>query len=142
MCEYKSMIVLRPTEDQPARILFYEDDSHEDLIRRAKLRDGERHIRRFVRVECRPPHDTVLVDEHNTPGWYDDNRADIETRVIELALTLAPLDADYRSKRDALDAEHESKHDALYADYRSKRDALDAEHLEALSKIAGYVPAL
>jgi hypothetical protein len=161
MCEYKSLLVVRSLDDTPHRILFYEDDSHEEIIRRAGLNDDDLHIQRFARVECRPPFRNVIVDEHEVPSWYHEARPEIKARVIDLALVIAtldadyrakraPLDADYEAKRDTLDADYEAKRAPLYADYRAKRDTLyadyrakraplDADYRAKLAQIEGYV---
>jgi hypothetical protein len=101
-------------------------------------------------VECRPPFRNVIVDEHEVPSWYHEARPEIKARVIDLALVIATLYADYRAKRAPLDADYEAKRAPLYADYRAKRDTLyadyrakraplDADYRAKLAQIEGYV---
>ena len=58
MCNFFSCVA---TKD--GRILFTEQDSHSEIIRRAGLRDDEQFMRAFVRLEIVPPFNVVKVDE-------------------------------------------------------------------------------
>jgi len=119
MCEYKSFLVVRSLDDTPHRILFYEENSHEVIISRAGLSDGDLHVQHFARVECRPPFKDVFVDEREVPSWYHESRPEIDARVIELALIIDPLYADYEAKRATLYADYDAKRATLYADYEA-----------------------
>ena len=94
MCNFLSAIVTRDN-----RILFCEDPSHETIIQRANLRDDNRHIRSWVRVECVPGPDwafpAVRVDETSVPAWYEDDRIALDDKVRQLALRVAPAEKLY-----------------------------------------------
>ena len=118
MCQFFSAIVTRD-----GRVLFYEEDSHETIVRRAGLRDDDLHLRGWVRVEAVPDaagaFPSVRVDETSVPAWYAEDRAAWDDRVTQVAMRVRP----------ALDA-----YDAIV------REAWDA-YLSAIRTLEGYVPA-
>ena len=124
MCNFFSF-----TFHRDGRILFTEKDSHEEIIKRAGLRDGDVFLRDFVRGECKPPFDAVTVDENGTlPAWFEERRAEFEERAMMLARVVAGHFERYEAKRDTLDA-----------DYKAKRAPLDAELIASLKGIEGYL---
>ena len=79
------------------RILTATDtNSHENLIRRTHLQDTEMHLH-WVRVVCSPPYTAVMIDEEvvAVPGWYVNNRAAIEKRIVAYAAASAPAQSTY-----------------------------------------------
>jgi phage host-nuclease inhibitor protein Gam len=62
-----------------------------------------------------------------TKKAYADWKAKRDALDADYESKRAPLYADYESKRAPLDADYEAKRDALDADYEAKRDALDAD---------------
>jgi hypothetical protein len=104
MCQFFSAIVCRD-----GRLLFGTTDSHEDLIKWYDLDDtADLFTRRWVRVECRPPHTAVVVDETVVPAWYDEDRAAYEGRVMEAAETVANYRAAYEAVRGPAWAAYEA----------------------------------
>ena len=89
MCQFFSCLVTRDH-----RVLFCEDDSHEELIRRAGFNDHTTDIflRSWVRVEVVPTvagWGSVKVDETSTPSWWnpieDSDRVIVIAEVVRLA---------------------------------------------------------
>ena len=103
MCDFFSCIATRN-----GRLLFTEENSHEEIITRAKLRDTDRHLQHWIRVEVTPKGDgwgPVKVDESETPGWWIEDRAAHNDRVLQLAGRVRPAwDAYEAVRRPAWDA--------------------------------------
>lgn len=93
MCEFFSALALKD-----GRLCFTSGDSHEDIISRLGLDDtGVVFYRNFVRLECTPPFDDVEVDEEGSlPAWFEDRRADFESRMMELAKQVNAVKEDSR----------------------------------------------
>ena len=142
MCRFFSAVVFRS-----GAIRWCERDSHETIIGRLKLDDAAPlETRSWVRVECVPPHEAVRVDETSTPGWYDEDRAAIDGRVMDLALRVAPARRAYdeacatarRVYRKAC-ATADRAYDEACAPARRAYDEACAPAIRALSSIDGYV---
>ena len=71
MCQFFSCLVTRDH-----RVLFCEDDSHEELIKRAGFDDTKDvFLRSWVRVEVKPATagwGWLTVDETSIPLWWDE----------------------------------------------------------------------
>jgi cytochrome c556 len=136
MCHFFSCIAMKD-----GRLLFTEDDSHEEIIRRAGLRDNDLSINRpFVRLEITPPFNRVTVDEDNTlPEWWDSS--EFTKKAKQLAKKVGKVRAEYQTKLDAVRAEYQPKRDAVEAEYQPKRDAVEAEYQTKLDAVeAEYQP--
>ncbi len=122
MCQFFSAIVFRTGD-----IRWCESDSHENIIGRLSLNDAEPlATRSWMRVECKPQHDRVRVDETSTPGWYDEDRASVDGRVMDLALRVSPA-------RRAYD-------EAVAPARRAFEEACATASRAHLAHIEGYVP--
>ena len=160
MCDFFSAIVFRT-----GQIRFCEDPSHETIITRLGLDDAaDLFTRGWARVECVAPFAAVRVDETCTPGWYGEDRAAIDGRVMDLAQRIAPLWATYEAGRAPLLATYEAGRASLWATYEAGRapllatyeagraalwDAyqagraqLLATYADGIRSIEGYVPAV
>jgi hypothetical protein len=114
MCTIFSALVFRSGATR-----FCGPDSREVVVRRLCLDDAvPLATRTWVRVECVPLYPSGCVDETSTLGWYDEDRAALEGRVMDLALRVAPA----RRARDEATA-------------TARRAFLDA-----IRTIEGYVP--
>jgi hypothetical protein len=143
MCKYFSCI---GTKD--GKVYFYHGNEHDEIIKRAGLKDDSLESRDFVRIEV-PDGDMkqYRIDEQGTlPRWFEKRENDFYKKVEVLLSKVNPLkpkwdaiyaeyktkrkaiDAEYKPKRDAIDAEYKTKWDAIYAEYKPKRDAIDAEY--------------
>ena len=80
MCQFKSAIIIKPSQQYPKGRLVHNPwtDSHEDLVRIFKLRDERDNI---ARVEFTPPaiedwtipeNYVLRIDEARTPDWLTD----------------------------------------------------------------------
>ena len=87
MCEFFSCIA---TKD--GKILFCEDDSHEETIKRANLKDNSHD---FVRIEYTPEMG-LRVDAQSIPEWYERSAHRIEDGVKKLYQNVAPAWEDYK----------------------------------------------
>ena len=123
MCDFLSAIATRD-----GRLLFCEDDSHETIVRRAGLRDGDLHLRHWVRVEQRPGDAALRVDEASTPGWWD--AAEWQPRLDALLARVRPVRAAYDEAMRTADAA-----------YDEARRPAQAVYVAALAPIEGYCPA-
>jgi hypothetical protein len=90
MCEFFSAVV-----HKTKGVLFTEENSHEDIIRRAKLKDNSTFSRQWIRVELLPNDiggfQSMRVDERETlPAWFEDERRSWEDRVLYTAMQIAP----------------------------------------------------
>jgi hypothetical protein len=95
MCDFFSAIATRD-----GRLFFTEEDSHETIIARAKLRDTDRHLRYWIRVEVTPVGNgwgPVRVDESEVPGWWGEDRAAREDTVLALANRVRAARAAYEA---------------------------------------------
>jgi hypothetical protein len=96
MCEFFSCLAFRD-----GAVRFCEDDSHETLISRLALDDTQAlPLRSWVRVEVSPVGERwgpVCVDEESTPGWWDEDRAAFEGRVLTVATRVRPAWAVYNA---------------------------------------------
>ena len=120
MCDFFSAIVFRT-----GAIRFCEDPSHETIITRLGLDDAaDLFTRAWARVECVAPFAAVRVDETSTPGWYGEDRAAIDGRVMDLAQRVAPLLATYQAGRDQLWATYQAGRAPLLATYQAGRAPL------------------
>jgi len=117
MCKYWSGIV---TKD--GKVLFTEEDSHEEVIRRSALKDCSLENREFVRIEVENGDmKNYHVDETDTlPTWYEKRENEFH-RKVELLLRKLTI---VKPKLDAIHAEYQTKRDAIYAEYQPKRDAI------------------
>ena len=84
MCQFFSAIA---TKD--GRLLFTENDSHEEIIERAQLRDTELYLRHWVRIEQRPGTH-MRVDETSTPTWFTEERDMWQARAEDCSAQLLP----------------------------------------------------
>ena len=92
MCKYFSCIVTRKGD-----ILWYEGDSHEQIIERKGLSDAKLKDRDFVRIEV---EDGLMsnwkVDEEETlPPWYLLSEQHFKDRVAKILEKLNPLHVEY-----------------------------------------------
>ena len=82
MCQFFSCLVTRDH-----RVLFCEDDSHEELIKRAGFDDTKDvFLRSWVRVEVKPAGagwGLLEVDETSVPSWWD--KVEDTDRVLTVA---------------------------------------------------------
>ena len=133
MCQFFSAIATRD-----GRLLFTEANHHETIIRRAKLRDTNAHVRHWVRVEVKPEGDgwgPVRVDETAVPAWWTEDAVAHEARVLALAARVRPARAAYKAvERPA------------WAAYRAVRDqawdkAVQREALTAYGALLGQARA-
>jgi len=132
MCKYWSGIA---TKD--GRVLFYEGDDHEEIIKRSGLSDGNLENREFVRIEV-PDADMkqYKIDEDGTlPRWFEKRENEFYKKVELLLSQLKPLkpkrdaiDKEYQTKRDAIDKEYQPKWDAIFKEYQPKKDAIFKEY--------------
>ena len=128
MCQFFSAIACRD-----GRLLFCEDDSHEEIIRRAGLNDTRVSIRHWVRVEVRPIGEgwaRVKVDETTEPAWWLEDAEAWRGRVVALAERVRPAWAAY----DAAEA-------SAWAAYAAAVEAARAAYVSAIRHMDGYVPA-
>ena len=149
MCVFFSAIVFRT-----GQIRFCEDPSHETIITRLGLDDAaDLFTRGWARVECVAPFAAVRVDKTSTPGWYGEDRAAIDGRVMDLAQRIAPLwdaheagcaslEATYQAGRAPLLATYEAGRAPLWATYEAGRAPLLATYADGIRSIEGYVPAV
>jgi hypothetical protein len=72
MCRFFSAVILAPRDGGDPQIRFTESDSHNEVIRRMGLNDGDLHIRHFVRVEMAGDEE-IEVDETSVPSWYGEH---------------------------------------------------------------------
>ena len=90
MCDFFSCWATRD-----GRLLFCEDNSHDETARRAGLRDYHGHA---VKIEVTPSGDgwgPVQVDESTTPAWWVEDQAAWEDRVLALADRVRSARASY-----------------------------------------------
>jgi len=121
MCKYWSGIA---TKD--GKVLFTEQDSHEEVIERSGLKDDILENRDFVRIEV-PDGDMkkYRIDEEGTlPRWFEKRENEFFKKVEVLLKQLKPL----KPKKDAIDKEYQPKKDAIYKEYQTKKDAIDKEY--------------
>ncbi len=126
MCEFFSCIVTREGD-----LFFCEDHSHEEIIRRAKLRDTDAHVRHWVRVEVTPTMDgwgPVRVDESTVPAWWTEDAPAWEGKVLDLAGRVQPAWAAYVAVRQP-----------AYAAYEAVRQPAWAAYEQQISAMTGYV---
>jgi len=160
MCNFFSCVATRD-----GRILFTEQNHHSEIIMRANLRDTDLHLRHFVRLECVPPFDSVTVDEQGTlPGWFENERASIEARVIELAKRVASAWEQYEAVERPAREQYQAVELSAWEQYKAverpareqykavKRSAWEQykaverpareQYKAVLSTITGYLPAV
>ena len=124
MCDFFSAIVFRT-----GQIRFCEDPSHETIIARLGLNDAaDLFTRGLARVECVAPFAAVRVDETSTPGWYGEDRAAIDGRVMDLAQRIAPLWATCEAGRASLEATYQAGRASLWDAYQAGRAPLLATY--------------
>ena len=127
MCQFFSAVATRD-----GRLLFCETDSHEEIIRRARLRDTDRFIRHFVRLELVNKRggatSTLCVDETSVPAWFDVE--DWQSRMTDLKaaveLAQAAYNAAVRSAQAAYNAAVGPARMAYNAAVRSAQAAYNA----------------
>ena len=126
MCQFFSCLVTRDH-----RVMFCEDDSHEDLITRAGFDDTKDvFLRSWVRVEVKPEGagwGHCEVDETSVPSWW--NEVEDTARVLIVATTV-------RSARKVYDAAERSARKVYDAAERSAREVYGA----SISAFVGYLP--
>ena len=135
MCDFLSAIATRD-----GRLLFCEDDSHETIERRAGLRDGDRHLRHWVRVEQRPGDAALRVDEASTPGWWD--AEEWQPRLDALLARVRPVRAAYDEARRPVHAAYDEATRPARAAHAEATRTARAVYVAALAPIEGYCPAL
>jgi len=125
MCEFFSCVVTRKGD-----LFFCEDNSHEEIIDRAKLRDSDAHVRHWVRVEVTPQGDgwgPVRVDETTVPAWWHEDAPAWEGKVLDLAGRVRPAWEAYKAvERPAWEAYEAVRRPALEAYKAVERPALEA----------------
>ena len=116
MCQFFSCLVTRDH-----RVLFCEDDSHEELIRRAGFDDTKDvFLRSWVRVEVKPENAGwrhVMVDETSVPSWWE--QVEDSDRVLIVANTV-------RSAREVYVAAVRPAQEVYVAAMRSAQEVYDA----------------
>ena len=144
MCDFFSCWATRD-----GRLLFCEDNSHDETARRAHLRDSNGHA---VKIEVTPDGDgwgPVRVDEPTTPGWWTEDHAAWEGRVLALAdrvrsaratyiKTVAPARA-IRDKAVPAWATYDEATATARATYYKMAATAQATFVAALRTIDGYV---
>jgi hypothetical protein len=99
MCNFFSAVVVRS-----GRVLHnaYEDDTHESIIAKHKLKDDKLKDRDFVRVELTPQDAdfkdwAYKVDEQGTlPKWYSDKANKHETKVRKTLIGLFVVEGEHK----------------------------------------------
>ena len=86
MCNFFSAIITRD-----GRVLFTEEDSHEEAIKRSGLADDLKH---FVRVEYNEECG-YQIDERMIPGWYERIAAKAEQNAKAIFTKILPLHTEY-----------------------------------------------
>ena len=124
MCDFLSAIATRD-----GRLLFCEDDSHETIVRRAGLRDGDLHLRHWVRVEQRPGDAALRVDEASTPGWWD--AEEWQPRLDALLARVSPVRAAYDEARRPVHAAYAEATRTAQAAYDEAMRPARAAYAEA-----------
>ncbi len=126
MCEFFSCIA---TKD--GHVLFTEQNSHETIIERAKLKDDDIAFvrayvsdtvnqRNFVRLEILPPFTTVTVDEAGTlPDWWIEKATAMGKKAKKLAKKVGAALAQYEAVKDAALAQYEAVEQPALAQYKA-----------------------
>lgn len=160
MCEFFSAIVTRSGD-----VLFTEADSHETIIDRAKLRDADRYLRHWVRVELKPNGDgwhSLFLDESEAPAWWIEDAPVFINRVLKIADRVRPAHTRYEAIQqpawaaylaikapwaayEAIErptyAAYEASKQQAWAAYLAIKQAGLAEYQTAIARITGYVSA-
>ena len=121
MCEFFSCIA---TKD--GKILFCEDDSHEETINRANLKDNGHD---FVRLEYTQGMG-LRVDAQSIPEWYERSVHRIEDEVKKTYQNVAPALGDYNKIKAQAWEDYKKIEAQALEDYKSR-----------LQQIEGYVGA-
>jgi len=131
MCKYFSCIA---TKD--GRVLWTEEDSHEEVITRSGLKDCNLENRDFVRIEVDDGDmKNYKIDEQDTlPRWFEKRESEfykkVESLLKKLAVAKPKCDAinkEYQTKCDAINKEYQTKCDAINKEYQTKWDAIYKE---------------
>ena len=155
MCQFFSAVVTRDH-----RVLFTEENSHETVIVRARLRDTSLSLRHFARVELRPDGAAgapLRVDEPTTPRWW--NPVTDRERVRIVAARVRTARATYEATMQAPWATYETARatyeatmmQAPWASYQAAWAAAQvtydaavaadkATYMAAVQTLEGYVP--
>lgn len=143
MCKFFSCIATRDD-----RLLFTEEDSHNEVIQRAGLRDDRLIQRMFVRLEVLPPFERCEVDEWQTlPGWWDDVQHSMMDRARALAQRVnavmepfnqrdAEANAAYEAVWFPISTQIESEESALLTEERAGLDVVEARYKERIRAAA------
>ena len=92
MCRELSAIVMRPIGDSPMRVIRNPDTSHhEDLLAMAGMKEDSLDL--FVRTELVATdgdwsNPKLVVDEHQTPSWFDEIREAVEAEHLKYAASI------------------------------------------------------
>ncbi len=134
MCEYFSCIVTRE-----GKVLWCEDNSHEETIKRANLKDDKLKDRDFVRIEVKNGDmKNYCVDEESTlPSWYKLSEKFFKTKTAKILKRLNLVIEDYEKKRAPLYEEYEKKRAPLYEDYNKKRATLYRDYEKKCDALYG-----
>jgi hypothetical protein len=173
MCRFFSGVVTRQGE-----IFFTESDSHSVVVQRKGFKDNSVHIRHFVRFEKEPSYNNVpkkktmwgslRVDETTTPGWFEEDRVEIDGRVEEIAIKVKAAKTGMERAREkankalwerrreisrkcsisrcpySIKPGKEVEYQNLLVQANADRDAqvakINAAFIKRLKKIGGYVP--
>ena len=158
MCQFFSTIYTRQGD-----IYFTEEDSHDTIISRKRLRDNSLFLRSWVRVEY--VDHSLKLDETSCPSWFD--RVEAEERVRKVYKRVSAAHKAYNaakaSAREAYEAARAPAQEAYDAAIASAQEAYKAAtasaaiapareaynaarasareaYIKKISSITGYVP--
>ena len=136
MCDFFSCIA---TKD--GQILFCEDDSHETIIERAKIKDDGGN---FVRIEY-TDEKGMKVDQAGIPEWYERCCVSIEMRTRKIYKIIAPALEDYekiiahaREDYEKIIAHAREDYEKTEAPAREDYKKIEAPALEDYKKIKAH----
>ena len=138
MCQFFSAVATRD-----GRLLFCETDSHEEIIRRARLRDTDRFIRHFVRLELVNKRggatSTLCVDETSVPAWFDVE--DWQSRMTDLKAAVELAQAAYNAAMGPAQAVYDVAVGSAQAAYNAAVGSARMAYTVTLSRHEGYLSA-
>ena len=141
MCEFFSCIVTKE-----GAVFFTEEDSHETIIDRLKIRDNGEN---FVRIE-NTKENGYKIDERIIPEWYERIAATIKHNVEktfvkaasaweEYEKVEAPAWEEYKKVKAPAWEEYEKVKASAREEYEKVKASAREEYENVLSTINGYI---